>query len=187
MSLTAKDPDSDDLWSPTCPTVSPVDSATDPPIPSPPTQTDPQISHEQPQRPSTIPRNDTTPRKPTEDKETKHTSPSSSKKCRNRSREPTKSNGRNAEKRAAHNVIEKRYRSNMNAKFLTLQKAISGAQKTQQTPRDGSTSLKKSEILSSAISYMEDLQEENQLLQEEVAVLRQNQNLGPQGWRLEAK
>lgn len=179
------DPESDDqLWSPICPVVSPVDSTTNgQPIHSPPMRPpDTQMFHsEQPQRLSRAARRDVTPAKHIESKPRKRSSPSTSKEPSTRSKEPIKSNGRNAEKRAAHNVIEKRYRTNMNAKFLTLQKTISG---TQHTPGDELVSLKKSEILSNAIAYMEELQDENRLLQKEVAVMRrnQNQNIGSQGW-----
>lgn len=90
---------------------------------------------------------------------------------------------RNATKRAAHNVIEKRYRTNMNAKFVALEKAMSGGNGVQKSSRGGgSASLKKSEILTNAITYMHGLQEENRYLQKELAILKQN--LVPGGiWR----
>ncbi|KAJ5594654.1 uncharacterized protein N7459_000862 [Penicillium hispanicum] len=93
---------------------------------------------------------------------------------------------RNAAKRAAHNVIEKRYRTNMNAKFLALEKAISPAgvhkQPPAQAPRGGTGSLKKSEILTNALVYIEGVQQENQALHKELALLKQN--LLPGGiWR----
>ena len=100
---------------------------------------------------------------------------------------------RNAAKRAAHNVIEKRYRTNMNAKFVALEKAIAAgpvsvsasASTSASVPGAGpdagnakaksgsSASLKKSEILSNAIAYMHQMQEENRYLHREIAVLKQ--------------
>ncbi|GIK07783.1 hypothetical protein Aspvir_003451 [Aspergillus viridinutans] len=91
--------------------------------------------------------------------------------------------GRNAAKRAAHNIIEKRYRTNMNAKFVALEKAMYGS-RVQKPTKGGSgpASLKKSEILTNAIAYMQELQDENAALQKELALLKQN--LLPGGlWR----
>jgi hypothetical protein len=89
--------------------------------------------------------------------------------------------GRNAAKRAAHNIIEKRYRTNMNAKFVALEKAMSvktsGVSKAVSSTNPNSNgakssaSLKKSEILSNAITYMQELQEVNERLRKEVAAL----------------
>ncbi|KAF5855384.1 hypothetical protein ETB97_009334 [Aspergillus alliaceus] len=93
---------------------------------------------------------------------------------------PTTSSGRNAAKRAAHNIIEKRYRTNMNAKFVALEKAMCGG--VQKSSKSGSASLKKSEILTNAIAYMQELQEENKALQKELAMMKQN--MIPSGmWR----
>lgn len=89
--------------------------------------------------------------------------------------------GRNAAKRAAHNIIEKRYRTNMNAKFLALEKAISPAG-VHKSSRAGAGSLKKSEILSNALAYIERIQQENLAVQKELALLKQG--LVPGGmWR----
>ncbi|KAJ5118364.1 hypothetical protein N7448_010072 [Penicillium atrosanguineum] len=88
---------------------------------------------------------------------------------------------RNAAKRAAHNIIEKRYRTNMNAKFLALEKVISPAGVHKQS-RGGAGSLKKSEILSNALAYIESVQQENAAVHKELALLKQN--LLPGGmWR----
>lgn len=111
---------------------------------------------------------------------------SSSRKARSISQESTRSGqdaqGRNAAKRAAHNIIEKRYRTNMNAKFLALEKAISPAGTVKQTSRAGAGSLKKSEILSNALAYIEHVQHENQAMHKELNLLKQN--LLPGGiWR----
>ncbi|KAL4889918.1 hypothetical protein BDV59DRAFT_102809 [Aspergillus ambiguus] len=89
--------------------------------------------------------------------------------------------GRNAAKRAAHNIIEKRYRTNMNAKFVALEKAISGG--VQKPTKGGSASLKKSEILTNAIAHMQDLQEQNKALRKEIDMLRQNLMPGGGMWR----
>lgn len=92
--------------------------------------------------------------------------------------------GRNAAKRAAHNIIEKRYRTNMNAKFVALDKAMAvkpaGVSKSATTTTTStsasngvksSASLKKSEILSNAITYMQELQDANERLRKEVLAL----------------
>lgn len=71
-----------------------------------------------------------------------------------------------AAKRAAHNVIEKRYRTNMNAKFVALEKATCDGPNKSIKAESGS--LRKSEILANAISYVHNLQEENRTLQKEL-------------------
>lgn len=119
----------------------------------------------------------------TEVRQTQPASSSNQKSSRTRSKESAASqppNSRNAAKRAAHNVIEKRYRTNMNAKFVALERAMSGG--VQKPTRGETGSLKKSEILANAISYMQQLQDENKSLQREVSFLKQN--VGPRGgWR----
>ncbi|KAJ6091493.1 hypothetical protein N7467_003462 [Penicillium canescens] len=114
--------------------------------------------------------------------------PTSSRKTRSFSRDSNRSSGsqdpqmRNAAKRAAHNIIEKRYRTNMNAKFVSLEQAISPAGVQKHTPKAGAGSLKKSEILSNALSYIDSIQQENQALHKELAMLKQN--MLPSGmWR----
>ncbi|KAL2868924.1 uncharacterized protein BJX67DRAFT_29457 [Aspergillus lucknowensis] len=95
----------------------------------------------------------------------------------------TRTGTRNAAKRAAHNIIEKRYRTNMNAKFAALEKAMgsrgpnSGKETSKsKLPSSGgkssSSSLKKSEILRDAIAYVRELQEANERLRREVEMLR---------------
>ncbi|KAJ5624808.1 hypothetical protein N7510_001117 [Penicillium lagena] len=81
---------------------------------------------------------------------------------------------RNAAKRAAHNIIEKRYRSNMNAKFISLEKSISPASILKHGPKGGASSLKKSEILTNALAYIENMQQENQAVRKELGLLKQN-------------
>ncbi|KAJ5171656.1 hypothetical protein N7492_004249 [Penicillium capsulatum] len=87
---------------------------------------------------------------------------------------------RNAAKRAAHNIIEKRYRTNMNAKFLALEHAITPGPH-QPVARTGTGTLKKSEILSNALAYIEGIQQDNRALHKELALLKQN--LLPDMWR----
>ena len=89
---------------------------------------------------------------------------------------------RNAAKRAAHNVIEKRYRSNMNAKFISLEKSVSSTSIQKHSSKGGAGALKKSEILTNALVYIENMQHENQALRKELGLLKQN--LLPGGlWR----
>ncbi|KAL4873267.1 hypothetical protein BDV12DRAFT_99627 [Aspergillus spectabilis] len=81
--------------------------------------------------------------------------------------------GQTTNKRAAHNVIEKRYRTNMNAKFDTLERIMGGRTERKRSTDNGG-SLKKSEILSKAVAHIQGLQEENRALCEELGLLRQN-------------
>lgn len=73
----------------------------------------------------------------------------------------------------------------MNAKFLALEQAIApsgnGVRKPQS--RGGAGSLKKSEILSNALAYIEGVQQENLALKKEVALLRGERGLVGGGWR----
>lgn len=78
----------------------------------------------------------------------------------------------NAAKRAAHNVVEKRYRTNLNAKFLALEKAISSAGFREQLSKDNTRSLKKSEILINTLPYIESVQQENLALHKELVHMR---------------
>ncbi|CRG87657.1 hypothetical protein PISL3812_04677 [Talaromyces islandicus] len=107
-------------------------------------------------------------------------------------------------KKAAHNAIEKRYRTNMNAKFLALGNSIPrpGPFATQLASNKGSRKhslcttrdslangvqqqqQNKSEILTNALAYIQELQEENSRLKGELMVLKEN--LLPRGnimWR----
>ena len=68
----------------------------------------------------------------------------------------------------------------MNAKFVALEKAMAvkpaGVSKSVAAPAPttsakGSASLKKSEILTNAIAYMQELQEANERLRKEVSAL----------------
>ncbi|KAL4902686.1 hypothetical protein BDW74DRAFT_56594 [Aspergillus multicolor] len=110
-------------------------------------------------------------------------SPAPARKSRNASNngngDENTARGRNAAKRAAHNIIEKRYRTNMNAKFVALEKAMavkaSGVSKSVASSNSSgvksSASLKKSEILSNAIAYMQELQEVNERLRKELSAV----------------
>jgi hypothetical protein len=67
----------------------------------------------------------------------------------------------------------------MNAKFLALEKTISpaGVQKSSRAGADAG-SLKKSEILSNALAYIERIQQENLAVQKDLAMLKQELSLG---------
>lgn len=183
MSDLTQDLDSDDqMWSPSCPTFSPPEPTLDMPVSHRRTRTMelPPSRRESTQSkrgsvstisssPEIAPQDQAEPIQPTQPtaKMTRMRSKGSS---TSSSQQP---NARNAAKRAAHNVIEKRYRTNMNAKFLALEQAISGG--GVQKPTKGETgSLKKSEILANAIAYMQQLQEENKALHKEMVFLKQN-------------
>lgn len=63
----------------------------------------------------------------------------------------------------------------MNAKFVALEKAMNnGRCSSIEKPSKGgaSASLKKSEILTNAVAYMHELQEENRYLRKEVAFVK---------------
>ncbi|KAJ5793394.1 uncharacterized protein N7503_009372 [Penicillium pulvis] len=79
-----------------------------------------------------------------------------------------------AAKRAAHNITEKRYRTKINTKFLSLEKAISPAGIHKKSSRAGTQFLKKSEILTNAIAYIESIKHENQVMRKELAILKRN-------------
>lgn len=101
-----------------------------------------------------------------------------------------------SKRKAAHNAVEKRYRTNLNAKFLALSNAVPslraskpGANSTNANSKGIKTNLKdgvqfqnKSEVLTRALAYIQELQEEKFLLQNELNVLKEN--LLPGGvWR----
>jgi len=106
------------------------------------------------------------------------------------------------QKKAAHNVIERRYRTNMNVKFQALGNAIpssGGSRGTQFACNKGSRrhsshqpsscgdnasgprrqqeeqqQQNKSEILTNALYYVHELQDENSRLKRELLVLKDN-------------
>lgn len=90
---------------------------------------------------------------------------------------------RSAAKRAAHNVIEKRYRTNMNAKFLALESVVLPAGAESQISKHGAGPLKKSQILNSTLAYIERIQQEKQTLQNDLALLKHN-FLASKAWLL---
>ncbi|RHZ50288.1 hypothetical protein CDV55_100760 [Aspergillus turcosus] len=190
----SSDLESDDQpWSPAC-RVSSLDSATDAPAVSPRTIEKPTTrrrtttqKREQAARWSSSPeitsQESPVPSQATPSAPVSPPASTSRKNSRSLSTDSQTATGRNAAKRAAHNIIEKRYRTNMNAKFVALEKAMSssGVQKPTKGG-SGPASLKKSEILTNAIAYMQELQDENAALQKELALLKQN--LLPGGlWR----
>ncbi|KAI9375547.1 hypothetical protein BJX61DRAFT_539699 [Aspergillus egyptiacus] len=178
----SSDQESDDpSYSPTNFTSTPPSSSLDLPSPQPPSQ----LPNNDPptRKPSTTPTSTTCPSSPDLPPQ-EHPTSTSRKTPRSRTSDDVTTRGRNAAKRAAHNIIEKRYRTNMNAKFVALEKAISGSTSDKVSkPSSGSAgrvkgsssaSLKKSEILSNAIAYMQELQETNDRLRREVAALQQS-------------
>ncbi|GFF78577.1 putative HLH DNA binding domain protein [Aspergillus udagawae] len=107
-------------------------------------------------------------------------SPSSTpppKKSRTSSADSPTINGRKAAKRASHNVIEKRYRTNMNAKFTTLEKVITSCGNKQKVSNSRPCSMKKCEILTNAIKCIQNLEDRNAALCEDVAFLREQHHL----------
>ncbi|GFF31962.1 hypothetical protein IFM58399_03059 [Aspergillus lentulus] len=85
--------------------------------------------------------------------------------------------GRKAAKRASHNIIEKRYRTNMNAKFTTLEKVVTSCRNKQKVSNNRPCSMKKCEILTSAIKCIQNLEDRNAALSEDVAFLREQHHL----------
>ncbi|KAL1874161.1 hypothetical protein Plec18167_006096 [Paecilomyces lecythidis] len=88
-----------------------------------------------------------------------------------------------ARRKIAHNAVERRYRVNMNAKFIALGKAIPSlrAGKPNASLRskgikvnlnDSTVIQNKAEVLTKALAYIQELQEERSLLQNEVSALR---------------
>ncbi|KAL2801578.1 hypothetical protein BJX63DRAFT_438688 [Aspergillus granulosus] len=68
-------------------------------------------------------------------------------------------------RRKAHNVIEKRYRENLNSKFAALERAMCG-DTSLLVP------LRKSNILANAVLYMEEMQTKNNKLERELKIMR---------------
>lgn len=79
----------------------------------------------------------------------------------------------------SHNVVERRYRSNINAKIADLRDSVPALKiatnPTVQSPQHtdlGSQKLNKATILSTAVSYIHDLERDKQRLENEVSELR---------------
>ncbi|KAL1975179.1 hypothetical protein VTN31DRAFT_3571 [Thermomyces dupontii] len=98
---------------------------------------------------------------------------------------------RHKRKKLAHNIIEKRYRMNMNSKFIALSKALPnmGCSKQRNSSRRSRSSRNnnnnnngeqqqplpnKSEVLANALTYIRQLEAENSSLKKEIAVLKEN-------------
>lgn len=79
----------------------------------------------------------------------------------------------------SHNVVERRYRTNLNAKIADLRDSVPSlkalALSTVQSPHNSDTSapkLNKATILSTAVSYIHDLERDKKRLETEVSELR---------------
>ncbi|GAD97610.1 HLH DNA binding domain protein, putative [Paecilomyces variotii No. 5] len=90
-----------------------------------------------------------------------------------------------SKRKAAHNAVEKRYRTNMNAKFMALGNAIPSLRANKSNTsmnskgiktnlKDGTQTQNKSEVLTKALAYIQELQEEKYMLQNELSVLKDN-------------
>jgi hypothetical protein len=84
-------------------------------------------------------------------------------------------------KKLAHNIIEKRYRMNMNSKFVALSNALpdscSAKSSGKPSPRRNSSEQhppNKSEVLANALTYIHQLEARNASLKKEVEVLKEN-------------
>jgi hypothetical protein len=62
----------------------------------------------------------------------------------------------------------------MNAKFIALEKSTSPASIQKHSSKGGTGSLKKSEILTNALAYIENIEQENRALRKELSFLKQN-------------
>jgi hypothetical protein len=84
------------------------------------------------------------------------------------------------QKTLSHNAIEKRYRNNLNSKFVALSNVLtnSGRSKYKHRRNEGSAGEqpmpKKSEIMLDALDYIHQLQTQNTSLRREIAVLKDN-------------
>ncbi|QGA14767.1 hypothetical protein EYB26_002423 [Talaromyces marneffei] len=83
--------------------------------------------------------------------------------------------------KAAHNKVEKRYRSNINAKFTALNNILpvsetvqSLLEKQDQNDEPVQQHRNKGEVLSEAIRYIKQLEERNRALEGEVRILKDN-------------
>ncbi|GAD94034.1 HLH DNA binding domain protein, putative [Paecilomyces variotii No. 5] len=86
-------------------------------------------------------------------------------------------------RKAAHNAVEKRYRTNMNAKFMALGNAIPSlhtnkpnasinSKGTKINIKDGRQMKNKSEVLTKALAYIQQLEEEKHIIRNDLCVLR---------------
>ncbi|KAJ9196065.1 transcriptional regulator family: Helix-loop-helix [Paecilomyces variotii] len=90
-----------------------------------------------------------------------------------------------SKRKAAHNAVEKRYRTNMNAKFMALGNAIPSLRANKSNSsmnskgiktnlKDGTQTQNKSEVLTKALAYIQELQDEKYMLQNELSCLKDN-------------
>ena len=83
--------------------------------------------------------------------------------------------------KAAHNKVEKRYRSNINAKFTALNNILpvseivqSLVERQDQFDEPMQRHRNKGEVLSEAIRYIKQLEERGRVLEGEVRILTDN-------------
>lgn len=83
--------------------------------------------------------------------------------------------------KAAHNKVEKRYRSNINAKFTALNNILPVSETLQsllerqdQTDEPVQQHRNKGEVLSEAMRYIKQLEERSRVLEGEVRILKDN-------------
>jgi len=91
--------------------------------------------------------------------------------------------GRVAATRSAHNIVEKRYRTNLNAKFAALERVLQGGARSTgdqySSPKRpvkgrGAVGPRKSELLENAVIYIQELRGEKKRLLKELDVLKDN-------------
>lgn len=83
--------------------------------------------------------------------------------------------------KAAHNKVEKRYRSNINAKFAALNNILplsetmqSLLENQEQADESVQQHRNKGEILSEALRYIKQLQDKSRVLEDEIRILKGN-------------
>lgn len=83
--------------------------------------------------------------------------------------------------KAAHNKVEKRYRSNINAKFAALNNILPVSETVQslleqqdETDEPVQQHRNKGEVLSEAMRYIKQLEERSRVLEGEVRILKDN-------------
>ena len=88
-----------------------------------------------------------------------------------------------AASRSAHNIVEKRYRTNLNAKFAALERALQGGTRSTEDRYSsskkpvkgrGAVGPRKSELLENAVIYIQELRGEKKKLLKELDVLKDN-------------
>jgi len=88
-----------------------------------------------------------------------------------------------AASRSAHNIVEKRYRTNLNAKFAALERALQGSTRSTEDRYSsskrpvkgrGAVGPRKSELLENAVIYIQELRGEKKKLLKELDVFKDN-------------